>query len=287
LSAISKTGTAVVANGLTRSRTSLTLLLTNDDGWDAPGLEALRQAAADLGQCRVIAPIGPQSGCGHRVTTHGPIVVTRPAADVLAVAGTPADCVRLALHHLAPEPSWVIAGINAGGNLGADVHHSGTVAAVREGALHGVPGIAFSQYIARGAAIDWSRTARWARGVLRRLMAQRPAPGTFWNVNFPHVAPEEREPELVFCPLDPFPLPLSYRVEDGQAVYAGNYQSRARRPGSDVDVCFGGRIALTLIRLAPVDLAAADASSAGAGACETNGPSDGPEGLADRDAEMP
>jgi 5'-nucleotidase len=248
-------GAAVSADGTTLSDTEPTLLLTNDDGWDAPGLEALRQAAAGLGRCAVIAPIGPLSGCGHRVTTHGPITVTRPAADKLAVAGTPADCVRLALHHLAPELSWVLAGINSGGNLGTDIHHSGTVAAVREGALHGVPGIALSQYIDRGAAVDWSRSARWAREVLRRLMAQSHEAGSFWNVNFPHLAPADREPEVVFCPLDPSPLPLDYRVEAGQAVYSGDYQKRVRRPGSDVDVCFGGRIAVTLIRVLAPDIA--------------------------------
>jgi len=242
-------GAAVAGDGATLSHTGPTLLLTNDDGWDAPGLEALRQAAADLGQCRVIGPIGPLSGCGHRVTTQEPITVTRPASDILAVAGTPADCVRLALHHLAPELSWVLAGINRGGNLGTDVHHSGTVAAVREGVLHGVPGIALSQYIARGAAVDWSRSARWARDVLRLLMEQPRDAGAFWNVNFPHLAPDDREPEMVFCPLDPSPLPLAYRVEAGQAVYTGDYQTRARRRGCDVDVCFGGRIAVTLIRV--------------------------------------
>jgi len=236
------------------SSTEPALLLTNDDGWDAPGLDALREVAAGFGQCRVIAPIGPISGCGHRVTTHGPIAVTRPAAEVLAVAGTPADCVRLALHHLAPEVSWVLAGINAGGNLGTDIYHSGTVAAVREGALNGLPGIALSQCIARGAPIDWSRAAQWARQVLERLMATPPPAGTFWNVNFPHLAPEDPEPELVFCPLDPSPLPLSYRVEANEAVYAAVYQERRRRPGCDVEVCFGGRISVTLIRAPDPDL---------------------------------
>jgi 5'-nucleotidase len=237
------------------SDTERTVLLTNDDGWDAPGLDALRQATAGLGRCAVIAPSSPLSGCGHRVTTRGPIAVTEPAAGILAVDGTPADCVRLALHHLAPDLSWVLAGINSGGNLGADVYHSGTVAAVREGVLHGIPGIALSQYIARGAIVDWSRSARWARDVVRRLMAMPQEAGTFWNVNFPHVAPEARDPEVVFCPLDPSPLPLVYRMEAGQAVYSGDYQQRIRRPGSDVDVCFGGRIAVTLIRLAGPDLA--------------------------------
>jgi 5'-nucleotidase len=227
------------------------ILLTNDDGWDAPGLAALRSAAAALGHCRVVAPRDPISGCGHRVTTHGPISISEPAEGCLAVTGTPADCVRLALHHLTPEPRWVLAGINAGGNLGTDTHYSGTVAAVREAVIHGVPGIALSHYIARGRALDWPRAEWWARDVIGRLMQQPWEPGTFWNVNFPHIAPEAPDPEVVFCPLDPSPLPLCYRLDDGQAVYSGDYQARARQPGRDVDVCFGGRITVTLMKVWP------------------------------------
>jgi 5'-nucleotidase len=226
-----------------------TLLLTNDDGWDAPGLEALRQAAMGFGHALVIAPSGPLSGCAHRVTTHGAIAVTRLGDDRMSVSGTPADCVRLALHHLAPGLRWVLAGINAGGNLGADVYHSGTVAAVREGALYGLPGIAVSQYLARGRPVDWVRAARWAHDVLSRLMALPWEPGTFWNVNLPHLEPSQPDPEVVFCPLDPSPLPLSYRVEGDQFVYSGDYQSRTRQSGCDVDVCFGGKVAVTLIRM--------------------------------------
>ncbi len=229
-----------------------TILLTNDDGWDAPGLAALLEAAAELGPCRVVAPAGPFSGCGHSVTTRAPIVVSQPAEAFFAVSGTPADCVRLALDHLAPGPSWVLSGINAGGNLGCDVHYSGTVAAAREAVLHGVPAIAVSQYLARGRALDWPRTARWTRAILLKLMALPWEAGTFWNVNLPHLVPEDPEPEIVPCELDPAPLPLCYQVESGRAVYAGNYQARARAPGSDVDVCFTGRIAVTRLRVAPV-----------------------------------
>ena len=133
------------------------VLLTNDDGWDAPGLAALWQAAEGLGRCRLVAPIGPVSGCGHRVTTAHRSRSRPLGEDRVAVDGTPADCVRLALDHLTPGVDWVLSGINAGGNLGADVYHSGTVAAVREGVLHGVPGIALSHYIAAGRVIDWPR----------------------------------------------------------------------------------------------------------------------------------
>lgn len=231
------------------SETGRVFLLTNDDGWDAPGLAALEEACAGLGRTRVIAPCGPYSGCGHRVTTHEPIWVRREPGDRQVVEGTPADCVRLALHHLAPDVTCVLSGINAGGNLGTDVYHSGTVAAVREAVIHGLPGIALSHYIARGRAIDWRRAARWTAAVLRALLARPWRPGTYWNVNLPHPEPGGPDPTMVVCSLDPSPLPLRYRVDGDLAEYCGDYQKRARRPLSDVDVCFGGRIAATLLQI--------------------------------------
>src|SRR5262249_1922567 len=136
-------------------------LLTNDDGIDAPGIQALLEAAKGLGQPVVVAPIEAHSGCSHRVTTDEPIRVQQRSSTSYAVAGTPADCVRLALHSIAPQAAWVLAGINAGGNLGADVHISGTVAAVREAVLHGWPGIAVSQYRKRDLPFVWTRSAAW------------------------------------------------------------------------------------------------------------------------------
>lgn len=225
------------------------ILLTNDDGVDAPGLAALRVATGGLAGCRVVAPMGPQSGCGHVVTTHKPIATVERPDGRVAVDGTPADCVRVALHRLGPRVAWVISGINAGGNLGADVHHSGTVAAAREASIHGVPGVAVSHYKARGREIDWDRAARRLAPVLRELMGRPPGPGTFWNVNLPHPGPEDPDPSMVFCEVDPSPLPLAYREEAGGLVYSGDYQGRPRRPSGDVAVCFGGRIAVSLVHV--------------------------------------
>ena len=122
------------------------LLLSNDDGIDAPGLEALLTAARTIGEPIVVAPAGPQSGVSHAVTSHGPLRVERRGEGRFAVHGTPADCTRVGLLKLVPEAEWVLSGINHGGNLGADVHYSGTVAAVREAVLHGWPGVAVSHY---------------------------------------------------------------------------------------------------------------------------------------------
>ncbi len=225
------------------------LLLTNDDGIDAPGLEALLAAAQPLGEPVVVAPYGTLSGCGHRVTTDRPLRIGQRQPQRYFVEGTPADCVRVALHGLAPDVSWVLSGINAGGNLGADVWHSGTVAAVREAVLHGLTGVAVSHYRRKGMEVDWARAAAWVAPLLRELLARPRRPGAFWNVNLPHLGPGAPPPEVVFCPLDPEPLPLSFRREGDLFHYDGDYHQRRRRPGSDVDVCFRGQIAVTEVVL--------------------------------------
>jgi 5'-nucleotidase len=225
------------------------LLLTNDDGIDAPGLEALAAAAAPLGDPVVVAPASALSGCSHRVTTDQPLRLEPRGPSRYAVAGTPADCVRLGLHRVVPEAGWVLSGINAGGNLGADVWHSGTVAAVREAVLHGYPGVALSHYRRKGLAVDWQRAAAWVLPVLRDLLGRPWTRGTFWNVNLPHLDPGAADPEVVFCRLDPMPLPLSYRAEGDCFHYDGDYHGRRREAGTDVDVCFRGHIAVSRIAL--------------------------------------
>jgi 5'-nucleotidase len=225
-------------------------LLTNDDGIDAPGLGALLAAARDFGEPVVVAPAEPQSGMSHTVTWEKGVRLEARGADRFAVHGTPADCARLGLLRVAADARWVLSGVNHGGNLGADVYYSGTVAAVREAVLHGWPGSAFSHYLRDGVPLDWPRITRWTVRVLAELLARPIEPGLFYNVNFPHLATDAPEPQIVFCPLDPNPLPLSYRhEEDDHHFYDGDYQARARTPGADVDVCFTGSIAVTAVRL--------------------------------------
>ena len=193
------------------------LLITNDDGIDAPGIAALGVAAAGLGRARVVAPTQAVSGCGHSATTDRALRVERRSPTSYAVNGTPADCVRIAFHEFETPVDWVLAGINRGGNLGVDVYYSGTVAAVREAALHGVPGIAVSHYHNRPLSDqDWERAVEWTIPVLERLIAKPPKPGSFWNVNLPSDptgstgSKNNAGPEVIFCPLDPSPLPLSF-----------------------------------------------------------------------------
>ncbi|APB32544.1 acid phosphatase [Gloeomargarita lithophora Alchichica-D10] len=221
------------------------ILLTNDDGIDAPGLQVLAQV---LPGALVVAPQAQFSGCGHRITTGRPILFEQRTSHRYAVQGTPVDCVRLTLAHWQPDTAWVLAGVNQGANLGVDVYQSGTVAAVREAALHRIPAIALSQYQQRGTEIDWQRTQRWSEKVLQ-ILFQKPAPGCFWNVNFPHLEPTAPEPELVFCPPCTQPLPMQYQATPQGFVYQGVYQQRPYDPAADVAVCFRGHIAISQMGL--------------------------------------
>jgi 5'-nucleotidase len=222
-------------------------VLTNDDGIDAPGIRALQNAIA--GQGVIVAPKEHLSGCGHQVTTHRPIHLQRRSEREYAVDGTPADCTRLAIAQIVPDVQWVLSGINAGGNLGVDVYISGTVAAVREAAMHGIPAIAISHWIKRPWIIDWDVATYWTAKVLAELFS-RPLPaGSFWNVNLPHLEVGTPEPDIVFCEPSTQPLPVEYRVEGEFYHYAGEYAKRDRAAGTDVDICFSGNIAVTLIQL--------------------------------------
>ena len=196
----------------------------------------------------MVAPNRHLSGCGHQTTTDRHLAAEQVAENRFAVDGTPADCTRLGLLHLAPGTDWVLAGVNDGGNLGVDVFMSGTVAAVREGALLGLPSIAFSQYRRGRTTLDWGQTATMARRVLQTLLQRSPTSRGFWNVNFPDIEPGA-EAHLVDCLLDPNPLPVGFRQLEGMFHYEADYSDRRRNPGTDVDACFRGHIALTHIEL--------------------------------------
>lgn len=240
------------------------VVISNDDGIDAPGLAALLRALDGLAECRVIAPDGPRSGVGHALTDDGDLHVARTERG-LAVSGTPADCARLALSPGTPlfdewaearraGAVWLISGINRGANLGVDTFVSGTAAAAREAAILGFPSIAISQYVGRHRSLDWERAAQRARPTLEALLARAPGRGAFWNVNLPHPVDEAVGCEVVHCPNDPSPHAVRYENRGERFVYAGDFHTRPRRPGHDIDVCFGGRVAISRIGLhGPMD----------------------------------
>ena len=224
------------------------ILLTNDDGWDAPGLEALKALAAELGEVYVLAPRDPHSYAGHRVTTDATLYLSETAPRQFSLSGTPADCTRVALTTLFPEVDWVLSGINRGGNLGADMFTSGTVAAAREAALLGKPAIAVSQYIRRGMELDWKRSCELALPVLIELMKREHEAKTYWNVNLPHLDAGAFA-SVVHCDPDNQPLDVRFKRDGDEIRYAGAYPARPRTPGRDIEHCFAGSITVSRLVL--------------------------------------
>lgn len=167
------------------------ILLTNDDGIYAPGLRALRLELLKLGEVFVVAPATEQSAVGHSVTLTTPLVVQEVQDDRQqllgwAVEGRPADCVKLAIRELLPQPpDLVVSGLNAGSNAGINVLYSGTVAAAIEGAFFRRISIACSLEYTKLRPLDFARGADLARRVIEQVLATRPADGSLYNINVP------------------------------------------------------------------------------------------------------
>lgn len=225
------------------------ILLTNDDGIDAPGLALLTEVVSALAEPVVVAPVAEMSECGHRVTTKRDLVLTEQGANRFALDGTPADCVRVGLLHVCPEAAWCLSGVNDGANLGVDTFQSGTVAAAREAALMNRPAAALSQFRRGSTATHWPAIIPLLRRALDACFDRPPEAGNFWNVNFPARQDRGTRTDLVDCPLDRHPLPVSYHAQGNRYRYCGDYPSRPRTAGSDIECCFAGHITMSRIPL--------------------------------------
>ena len=169
-----------------------TILVSNDDGVDAPGIEALRRALASLGRVIVVAPNRQRSAASHSLTLDVPLRATTIAEDIVSVDGTPTDCVLLALKSLLPEPpDLLVSGVNRGPNLGDDVTYSGTVAAAMEGTIFGIPSVAVSLDRSTTGTYEYAHAAAVAREVARVVLERGLPDGTLLNVNVPNVPPAE------------------------------------------------------------------------------------------------
>lgn len=166
------------------------ILLSNDDGYFAPGLEALARALGEVGDVTVVAPEADRSGASNSLTLDRPLILRRARNGFYYVNGTPSDCVHLAvtgmLDHL---PDIVVSGINDGANMGDDTIYSGTVAAATEGFLLGVPAIAMS--MTRKGSAHYETAARIACDLVRRLTERPFAAPVLLNVNVPDLSTEE------------------------------------------------------------------------------------------------
>ena len=225
------------------------LIVTNDDGIEAEGLETLVGLASRWGEVVVVAPAQQQSGVGHRLTTDRPIRVDRMTQSRYRIWGSPADCTRLALSRLAPDGDWLLSGINNGSNLGVDVYDSGTVAAAREAAILGCRAIALSHYREKDRTIDWRLAAKRLEPNLDKILSGTLEPGCFLSVNLPHPDHEGIRLETKQAHVDTSPHMAAYARTGDDFQFTGVYQERPRQPGSDVDVCFNGRISISKIRV--------------------------------------
>lgn len=170
------------------------ILVTNDDGIHAPGIKHLWNALSQVADLTVVAPTAEQSAVGLSITLRNPLQISKldnwtQNSSAWAVTGTPADCVKMALNIvLENPPDLIVSGINRGSNAGRNVLYSGTIAAVIEGTLQGIPGIAFS-------SCDYTQTPYhkaepYIPKIVEYILANPLPPGSFLNVNFPSLASE-------------------------------------------------------------------------------------------------
>lgn len=228
------------------------ILLSNDDGYFAPGLAALERALSPLGTVTVVAPERDRSGASNSLTLDRPLSVRRAANGYFYVNGTPTDCVHLAVTGLLDAlPDIVVSGINDGANMGDDTIYSGTVAAATEGFLLGIPSLAVSLVAGEGAHFDTA--GRVAADLVARFARERFAEPVLLNVNVPDLPHEQ------LCGQRVTRLGKRHKAEPvvkssnprGQTVYwvgaAGQAQDAGE--GTDFHAAANGWVSLTPLQM--------------------------------------
>lgn len=228
------------------------ILVSNDDGYTATGLEALVSALEGLGELTVVAPETNHSGASNSLTLNRPLAVRQAANGFFYINGTPSDCVHVALTGLLDKrPDLVVSGINNGANMGDDTLYSGTVAAATEGYLFGIPAIAFSQVTKGWEHIE--AAAAVARRVVERQLADPLAAPVLLNVNIPNL-PIESLGRLEVTRLGkrhPSEPVVRTQTPYGETVYwigpVGNALDST--PGTDFHATTQGIVSITPLRL--------------------------------------
>ena len=252
------------------------ILITNDDGINAPGLAVLEEIATELagpsGEVWTVAPAFEQSGVGHRISYTQPMMVSQMAERRFATQGSPADCVLAAVHDIMPErPDLVLSGVNRGNNAAENALYSGTLGGAMEAALQGLPAVALSQYYGPENR-DLDDQFESARGhgldTLRRLLDKgvwtKDDYGIFYNINFPPV-PSDAVKGTRAAPQG-FRRDMGFGVQPAQSPsgrrflwVTGAPQQQPTSEGTDADWNLKGYISVTPMR---ADLTAHDALEA-------------------------
>jgi len=232
------------------------ILLINDDGIDAPGLEILVRIARELArELWVVAPEHDQSGVSHAVSLHHPIRATERGPRRWAVTGTPGDCVVMALSHLmrATPPQLLLSGVNRGINLGIETVFSGTVGGAMTGMMLGIPSIALSQAWSDRANVPWETAATLGPRIVHQLMAIGWSAGTCLSVNFPDL-PAEKAGPLTLARQGAGSvegMDVEARTDPrGYTYYWVSFRrgDRDQGPESDVEALKAGRVVVTPLR---------------------------------------
>jgi 5'-nucleotidase len=233
----------------------MNILLTNDDGIFADGIYALYQEMKALGEVIAIAPASEQSAVGHSITLWSPLRINQVNRHGeffgYAVNGTPADCVKLAVHAILDQrPDVIVSGINLGANVGTAVIYSGTVSAATEGTILGIPSIAIS--LATWSKPDFGFAARFARKLAAKVLNKGLPPGTLLNVNVPAIPDDEIAGVEVTCNSNSrFEDIFEKRLDPRKRVYywsAGVEQTYDLREGTDSAALQANKVSVTPIR---------------------------------------
>jgi len=231
------------------------ILISNDDGAEAPGIRALAEALATVGEVTVCSPDREQSASSHSISLHRPLRIEELAPwgkiKRYAVDGTPTDAVYLGVNHLLREarPDLVASGINRGANLAGDIHYSGTVAAAMEGTTCGLPSFAIS--LVGPGAFDYGPAARFACALAVQIAEHGLARGTLLNVNVPQGEP--RGAQITRTGRRSYSAAVVRKVDPrGRAYYwiGGDEQAHEDVPGSDCNAVYDrGLISVTPLHL--------------------------------------
>jgi len=236
-----------------KTRRKKPILVTNDDGVQAPGLKVLAECLSAIGDVYIVAPDREQSAVGHSLTLRHPLRIAEVGPRMIAVEGTPTDCVLLAFYRILPEkPAAVFSGINFGHNLGDDITYSGTVSAALEATLLGIPAVAVS--IGRtGEKVYYDVAAEFALKLGRKVLRTGLPKDTLLNVNLPNVPAGKIQgvavtrqgrrsyDDVIVEKVDP----------RGRAYFwIGNGEPRwAEASGTDIHAIRAGKISVTPIHL--------------------------------------
>ena len=249
------------------------ILLTNDDGINAPGIRALFRALDGLGEITVVAPYSVQSATSHGITFHEPMMLHTETMDDgstgYAIDGRPADCVKVAMRSLWEElhgegsrPDITISGMNGGSNVGVNVIYSGTVGAAVESAFLGIPSIAVSLHLGDRTKICWDRAATIARVGIDRILEHQLDPHAVINLNVPRTESEDAPmPPMKVVPMNTAHGLSNYdkrESPDGQVYYWAKGDGMAfahTTPGTDVEALWDRSMTITPLEFDLTDYA--------------------------------